>query len=1148
VVRAGLIPAIRSGVLPGSEGWRVALTRPGDHPIAALDQALTEAVPEVAYRSEDGGDVLGGLDDALGPDEHVLVVVDQFEETFTACADGEERTRFLGVVSNAANDPAGRVTMVLAVRADFYGRCADDPALAELLGANHVLLGPMTADEYRRAIEQPALRVGVHVEPALTEALVAEVLDEPGALPLLSTALLELWGRRDGREIRLEAYIETGGVRGAVSRLAEEVYGGFTTEQRAVARAVLLRLAGTGQGDVLVRRRVPLAEFDAERNEDVARVVGVLTDRRLVTISEGVAEVAHEALLREWPRLRGWIDEDRAGRVLHAHLMETAREWAGTERDPSELYRGARLASALDWTTNHTLELNDLEREFLSASREATEREAERQRRTNRRLRGLLVGVAVFLVVALVAGGLALVQRGRAEGAATIATAQRLGAQAVVEDDLDLSLLLARQAYEISDSVETRSTLLASLLKGPGAIAVLSGTGDRALLIRSSADGSTFAVNDNTGGVAIYDTDALELRTVATFDDQIWFDVSPDGAVIAGSTFEDGPKIGLADTATGETRTVPLPEGADFAAFATATAFRPDGTTFVSLECRPCPDTGEPAFVVVDRDPVDGAELRTQPIDLDFLVDRIEFARGGDLMLYGNSFEGETVVAIRDPETLEEVGRVEPRDGFASAISPDGRTLAVGRRDGSVSLVDIASGEDRVLAGRHNASVQGIGFSPDGTTLLSTADDRDVFVWDVGDGTLREILHGHAGRVAAAPVFDADGSTAFTVGLDSKVIAWDLSGERRLGRSVSFSDSPVGTEDSFMTVASAATSDGSTAISSLGDGSIIALDPATGATRWTADPWSDERVNELLATDPVFPDGITGFVDQIVIAPHDGTAVVSGENREVVAYDLATGEETARWEASRLGWVNGMTFAPDGTLVTANDDGRIVFWDLETQEVQREIRLFDEPADVNAYAGAAIRVAVSTDGTSLAVGIGEPDAGASVAVFDVASGERRWRETTDEFFSTPTWSPDGASVAVGTWQDGSLKVLDAATGRQRGESVTAVAGFVVSVAYTPDGQTIITSGTDGTVKLWDARTLAQLGATLPHEDNEWIDAHLVDGRRLVTLSTGGLVATWELDPRRWAGQACSIASRTLTQREWSLFLPGEPYDPACSAS
>jgi WD40 repeat protein len=266
----------------------------------------------------------------------------------------------------------------------------------------------------------------------------------------------------------------------------------------------------------------------------------------------------------------------------------------------------------------------------------------------------------------------------------------------------------------------------------------------------------------------------------------------------------------------------------------------------------------------------------------------------------------------------------------------------------------------------------------------------------------------------------------------------DLSGERRLGRSVSFSDGPVGTEDCRDRRLPRA-SDGSTR-SRRSATQHHRVRPATGAARWTADPWSDERVDELLATDPVFPDGITGFVDQIVIAPDDAIAVVSGENREVVAYDLATGEETARWEASRLGWVNGMTFAPDGTLVTANDDGRVVFWDLETQEVQREIRLFDEPDEVDAYVGAAIRVAVSRDGSSLAVGIGEPAAGSSVAVFDIASGEQRWRQPTDEFFSTPTWSPDGAPVAGGTWPGGSLKVLDATAGRQRGEAGTAVAG------------------------------------------------------------------------------------------------------------
>ena len=196
----------------------------------------------------------------------MLVVVDQFEEVFTVCTDEAEQAAFLGALAETANDPEGRVTTVVAIRADLYGRCAEDPTLAALLGTNHVLVGPMSADEYRRAIEQPALRVGVHVESALTEALVAEVGDEPGALPLLSTALLELWERREGRAIKLDAYLETGGVRGAVARLAEEVYGNgkrlaiferalrlragvcFPTGPQPCARpVVLLRVHGQGQ-------------------------------------------------------------------------------------------------------------------------------------------------------------------------------------------------------------------------------------------------------------------------------------------------------------------------------------------------------------------------------------------------------------------------------------------------------------------------------------------------------------------------------------------------------------------------------------------------------------------------------------------------------------------------------------------------------------------------------------------------------------------------------------------------------------------------------------------------------------------------------------------------------------------------------------
>ena len=244
-VRAGLVPALRADVLPGSAAWTIALMRPGEQPLRALDRAVWTALPQPVR------DRLGGATDplgALGDGERLVVVVDQFEEAFTACRDEVERRRFLAALTGAARDAARRVVVVLAVRADYYGRCAEDPGLADLIGANQVLVGPMDAAEYRRAIEQPALRAGARVEPELADRLVAEVTGEAGALPLLSTALLELWERRDGRTLRAEALADTGGVRGAVARLAEDVYGRLGEDDRRIARAMLLRLAGPGEG------------------------------------------------------------------------------------------------------------------------------------------------------------------------------------------------------------------------------------------------------------------------------------------------------------------------------------------------------------------------------------------------------------------------------------------------------------------------------------------------------------------------------------------------------------------------------------------------------------------------------------------------------------------------------------------------------------------------------------------------------------------------------------------------------------------------------------------------------------------------------------------------------------------------------------
>ena len=359
VVRAGLLPALADGVLPGSEDWTQVLMRPGEHPLRELARPRPGST--------------GG---------RVVLVVDQFEETFTACRDEEERGAF---VAELAAERDARI-VVLAIRADYYGRCAAYPELSSLLAAHHVLVGAMRRDELRRAVERPAQRVGLRVEPELTDALVADVEHEPGALPMLSTALLELWQRRDGRRLRLATYEGTGGVRGRWRGTPRRRSAGST--RPAGRRAPRAAAAGRrGRRGGVERRRVPLAELD----DDVAGVVAVLTDQRLLTVGAGAVELAHEALLREWPRLRGWLEEDAEGRRLHRHLTDAAREWDERGRDPGELYRGARLAAAMEWRAGHEPDLNHTERAFLDAGR----RELHAARAAPARGRDL--GVAVLV-------------------------------------------------------------------------------------------------------------------------------------------------------------------------------------------------------------------------------------------------------------------------------------------------------------------------------------------------------------------------------------------------------------------------------------------------------------------------------------------------------------------------------------------------------------------------------------------------------------------------------------------------------------------------------------------------------------------------------------------------------------------------------
>jgi len=476
LVRAGLLPALRrgtalaGGVQPpeGSAQWLIHVLTPTAQPLEALAASLTRAAGSVTATATLLDDLAGEARSlhlyaqrllAGGAAKRLLLVIDQFEEVFTLCRSAEARAAFidnlLAAVSPATNGP---VSVVVTLRADFYVHCAQYTGLRRLLAGHQEYIGPMSRAELRRAMEAPAQQGGWVFEPGLVDQLLRAVGDEPGALPLLSHALLETWERRKGRTLTHSGYSAAGGVQGAIAHTAEGVYQRLTLGQQPVARAIFLRLTELGEGTQDTRRRAALSELTggAEPAGVVAVVLLRLAEARLVTVSERVVEVAHEALIREWPTLREWLYEHREGLRQHRHLTEAAQAWQALAREPGELYRGARLAQALEWAAAHPGQANALENEFLAAAqaeqeRHAAEREAQRQRELEaarrlaearaesarvqaaaaRRLRVRAVWLTVALVVAVVLAVAALWAAVQAQGQSRTAVARELPVAAV---------------------------------------------------------------------------------------------------------------------------------------------------------------------------------------------------------------------------------------------------------------------------------------------------------------------------------------------------------------------------------------------------------------------------------------------------------------------------------------------------------------------------------------------------------------------------------------------------------------------------------------------------------------------------------------------------------------------------------------------
>ncbi len=469
-LRAGLLSALAGDVLPGSAGWRVVALRPGPHPMRELARRSLDTTGR-----DEVADLLTSLVTASGDEEgRVIVVVDQFEEVWTVCADDGERRQFLDTLTELASDPRSSVTVVLAVRADFMGDLADHESLRELVNDGTVLVGPLTSAEVRRAVERPAAVARLVLDDGLADTIVSDAGTEPGLLPLLSTAMAQLWERRDGSALTYAAYVGLGGLSGAIATLAEETYAGLPPTQQDTARLLLLRLTGPGDGAGVTRRRVPLREVESLPHPGIRSVVEELASARLLTVSDGHVEVAHEALFREWPRLRGWLVEDAAGRAVQRRLAVAASEWDAEGREGSALWTGTRLASGLEVLAVRPDELTPVERDFLSAGRDALDAEqraaeerADSTARQNRRLRWLVAGIGVVLVAALVAGLVALQSQQQAQAASTSAEAKRLAASALNIEYPDTALLAAVEATRLEQSPETYGALLTLLARQP---------------------------------------------------------------------------------------------------------------------------------------------------------------------------------------------------------------------------------------------------------------------------------------------------------------------------------------------------------------------------------------------------------------------------------------------------------------------------------------------------------------------------------------------------------------------------------------------------------------------------------------------------------------------------------------------------------
>ena len=1099
LVRAGLVAS-----LSGS-GRPVLVTTPGVHPMDSIV--------------------------GLKPRGRQTLVVDQAEEAVTLCADPAERARYFAAL--ALHVGAGGA-LVLALRADHLGDLAPYPEIARVVEDGMYLLGPMSEPGLRSAIEGPARRAGLRLEPGLVDLLIREVEGEPAALPLLSHVLRETWERREGPTLTVAGYRASGGIRQAVSRSAESLYDAMDATQRSQLRSLLLRLVmPTGDGDP-VRARVPRAKVAV----DVAhsRLVEQLVEARLVSVDGDTLQIAHEALVRVWPRLRGWLDDDVDGQRLFRHLAGAADAWEAMGRPDSELYRGTRLSRTLEWRDRATPELNDTETAFLDASaalvaaeRRAAETRAARERRSRLRLRGALVGVGLFLVLALVAGVLAVRAADRAEenrrnseAAARLAEARRAGAQAARQENPSTGLLLALEALTVDDTTQARDTL-AALLSRAGSLEGARDLDGQPVSMSASPDGSLLAVSlapdAPEPGVHLFDSATLEPLEFAETAPSSIIRFSPDGRQLAVAVNEwvpegqpriDEQPIQLYDLPEGTLSPRQLGGMAPESGVEYALDFSDDGRRLASVVQHFDPDAGHwtglgtatvwdlarPSRPVFDLTVPDYAAVALGPEG-----GRLYVATKGKQSVRAYDVDSGRLLASADDLhfTARDLGGLD--------VSPDGSTVAVTSED-RVLRLDPETLRRRGPDLRGPDLAEGGRYSHHGNLLATASSDNSVIVWDTATGALLHRFAVPGGVWASSIDWSADDQTLYAAG--ENLMKWHLGGVPGL----------------------------------------LTLGEDTPAVEGTAYGLS--------------------------LAAPDGQTLARTQSGRLWFVDLATGRETPR--SAPLPDVWGPRWSPDARwLLTTAGDERLRIWDTTTGR-QLAVKQFPKGVQLHATfsadgdrvyvvdrsgmlstydratlrrvrAGVVVGTGVTTMGARGDVVLVLRLDGSFVRVRPETAeilGEAPAGTVTDPEDAPNDLSPDGSLLATSD-AEYRMRLLDVENlewigSDARTDTLADAGGWV---AFAPDGSQFAALQSNG-IGLWDGHTGDYRGSLpIPALATGASIRYLPDSSGLLIAARDGRTWTADTRTRTWTERACALAGRNLSQDEWTRFFPSRPYEATC---